>query len=97
VREKAPIFALSFTAVHVIDETSPLYLQSIESLESQDIEIIVTFSGIDDAFSQSVFARHSYLLDEIRWNEGFADIVSVDSNGRRSLNFNNFHKTKPKL
>ena len=94
VRATAPIFALSFTAVHFIDEDSPLFEETPESLMDQDIEIVVTFNGIDEVFSQSIYARHSYVLNEIHWDHKFIDIISVTPDGYRSLDYTKFHLTQ---
>ncbi len=94
VRSSAPIFALSFTAVHFIDEDSPLYGESPESLLDQDIEIVVTFNGVDEVFSQIIYARHSYVLNEIHWEHKFVDVISITPDGFRSLDFTKFHLTQ---
>jgi inward rectifier potassium channel len=93
-RAHAPIFALSFTAIHYIDEASPLFHQTAESLIDQDIEIVLSFNGVDEIFSQNIYARHSYVLDELRWNENFVDIISVTLEGYRSLDYSKFHLTQ---
>ncbi len=94
LRASAPIFALSFTAVHFIDEESPLFDETPDSLMDQDIEIVVTFNGVDEVFSQSIYARHSYVLNEIHWDHKFLDIISVTPEGYRSLDYNKFHLTQ---
>ncbi len=94
-RSHAPIFALSFTAIHYIDEHSPFYHHTAESLIDQDIEIVLSFNGVDEIFSQNIYARHSYVLNELRWNENFVDIISVTPEGYRSLDYTKFHLTQP--
>lgn len=93
-RAHAPIFALSFTAIHYIDEASPLFHHTVESLIDQDIEIVMSFNGVDEIFSQNIYARHSYVLNELRWNENFVDIISVTPEGYRSLDYSKFHLTQ---
>lgn len=93
-RSEAPIFALSFTVVHFIDETSPLYGHTHESLLDQDIEIVVALSGVDEVFSQSVYARSSYILTDIRWNHKFKDVISISEQGLRVLDYTQFHEVE---
>ncbi len=93
VRSFAPIFALSFTAVHFIDEESPLFNEAPESLIDQDIEVVITFNGVDEVFSQVIYARHSYILNEIHWDHKFVDIIGLSPEGYRSLDYTKFHQT----
>ncbi len=94
VREHTPIFALTFTAQHVIDESSPLFGATAESLKNGEIEIVIVFSGVDEIFSQTIYTRHSYILDEIRWGHRFQDILGKLPDGRRVIEYAKFHKTE---
>jgi inward rectifier potassium channel len=78
--------------MHLIDETSPLYGATAESLAAGGGEILVALNGVDEIFAQRIYARHSYLPDEIVWNRRLADVLSFDENGQRVVNYYNFHK-----
>ncbi|MBY0400416.1 ATP-sensitive inward rectifier potassium channel 10 [Myxococcota bacterium] len=95
VREWTPIFALTWTAMHVIDETSPLFGLDPESLHRVQAEIVVSFSGLDEHLSQPVHARHSYVATEIRFDARFADVMSFDDDGSRVFDLDRFHQTLP--
>jgi inward rectifier potassium channel len=95
VRSQTRIFALSWMVMHVIDENSPLYGQTPESLEEAQTDIIVTLTGIDETVSQTVHARHYYVTDEILWNMRFIDIFSKKPDGRRVLDLHRFHEVTP--
>lgn len=95
VRSQTRIFALSWMVMHVIDENSPLYGQTPESLEEAQTDIIVTLTGIDETVSQTVHARHYYVTDEILWNMHFVDIFTKKSDGRRVLDLHRFHEVTP--
>ena len=92
VRSRQPMFALSWTLIHMIDETSPLYGATAQSMQEGHAEIVVTLSGVDEIFAQRIYARHSYLPDEIMWNRVLADVLTTDEDGHRVLNYYNFHK-----
>jgi len=94
VREHTPIFALTFTAQHIIDEKSPLFGETPESLRDGEIEIVIVFSGVDEIFSQTIYTRHSYILDELRWGHRFLDILGKLSDGRRVIEYSKFHQTE---
>ena len=92
-RQRTPMFALSWTVMHVINAESPLYGETPESLAAQNAEIVVGLIGIDETFAQTVHARHSYLADEILWNRRFVDILGRAADGRRSIDYRRFHDT----
>lgn len=81
-RRQNALFALSWTVVHPIEPSSPLWELSRESLEAMDAEILVSVVGLDAQLSQTIHARHSYLPNEIVWNARFADMLTRASNGR---------------
>jgi inward rectifier potassium channel len=95
VRSRTPIFAMSFTVMHPIDEMSPLHGATPASLVAEDVEIVVTVSGIDETMSQTIHARTSYLPHEIFWGRRFADVIGWTADGRRAIDYRRFHDTEP--
>jgi len=92
-RPRTPMFALSWTVMHPIDETSPLYGETPESLARQHAEIVVGMLGVDETVSQTIYARHSYLAHEILWNRRFVDILGRTETGRPTIDYRLFHDT----
>ncbi len=92
-RPRTPMFALSWTVIHPIDQASPLRGESRESLLRTHAQIIVSIGGIDETFSQTIHARHTYEADEIRWNHRFADILTRAEDGHRRIDYRRFHDT----
>ncbi len=74
-RSHSPFFTASWTVVHPIDQHSPLFGQSKEDLVRVEAQIIVSFSGIIETFSQPVHARHSYNPDQMAWDHRFVDML----------------------
>ena len=95
VRDRSPLFALTWTIMHVIDETSPLYGSDHESLLAEQAELIIVLSGTDETFAQRIHARHSYLPHEIHWDRSFADILTMDEHGGRMIDYGRFHDLAP--
>jgi inward rectifier potassium channel len=85
IRNKSLIFSASWTAVHVIDENSPFYEKSLEDLKNLDAEIIVSISGVDSTFTQTIHARHSYIWSEIILDKQFVDIFNRSEKGIKIL------------
>ncbi len=89
-RSRSAMFALSWTAVHRIVEDSPLFGQTRDSLANSQPEIVVSITGLDETFSQTIHARHTYALDEILWGARFADVLILDPDGSRSVDYTRF-------
>ena len=91
VRSRSPLFAFTWTVMHVIDESSPLWGATPDSLARERGELVVVLSGVDDRFAQRVHARHSYRAEEILWGRRFADVLSIREDGRRVIDYRRFH------
>src|SRR5215469_12364231 len=89
-RNSSAMFVLSWTAVHQITESSPLFGATRESMAGSAPEIIVSITGLDETFSQTIHARHTYELDEIAWNARFADVLVLHPDGSRSVDYTHF-------
>ncbi len=90
-RARSPLFALTWAIMHVIDETSPLYGETLESMEAEGLQIIVVLSGVDETFAQRIHARYAYLPEDIVWDKRFADVILYDEDGRRIIDYGRFH------
>ena len=93
-RSRSAMFALSWTAVHQIVEGSPLFGQTRESMANCAAEIIVSIIGLDETFSQTVHARHTFELDEIVWGARFADVLVLHPDGSRSVDYTRFDEVE---
>jgi inward rectifier potassium channel len=90
-RDRALSLTRAWTVHHPIDESSPLYGETPESLAEKDVEIDVTVVGIDDIWMQSVHSVHRYMHDEIVWNARLADVLS-ESDDVITLDLTKFHE-----
>jgi inward rectifier potassium channel len=82
-RAEVMFFPLSWTVVHPIDETSPLWGLNAEGFRASDAELLILLSGIDETFSQTVHTRTSYKPDEVVWNARFAGIFDSPKEGEQ--------------
>jgi len=69
--KKVNALALSWTIVHPIVETSPLYGFTKEEIAATDIELLVFVKAFDEVFSNNVVSRTSYISSEIVWGAKF--------------------------
>lgn len=95
VRRMTPLFALSWTAMHVIDASSPFFGDGLARLREERAEIILTLIGLDDTISQTVHARYRYAIEDIVQNARFADVLTVQPDGTRILDYRRFHDVEP--
>ncbi|MBK7072252.1 MAG: ATP-sensitive inward rectifier potassium channel 10 [Myxococcales bacterium] len=95
-RATSPLFALSWTAFHAIDDKSPLHGATAALLVERAATILVTFTGIDDALATTVHARYAYAWDRIAWHHRYVDVLHDDpETGARYLDYRQFHDTIP--
>lgn len=89
------VFALSWTAIHPIDETSPLYGETPASLERSRADLVASLVGIEEATAQTVHARFAWKSTEILFGYRFADILVHLPDGRRALDYTLFDDVQP--
>jgi hypothetical protein len=64
-------------------------------MKDRHIEVIAVVEGMDSATGGVVQARHSFIIDEIKWNRTFEPCVHEDSEeGVAVIDFSSFHKVK---
>jgi inward rectifier potassium channel len=90
-----PAFSLPWTLMHPINEQSPLYGFSAESLAESQSQIIVSLSGIDEPVSQNVHARHTYGANNIILNHQLVDMIHVIDDRNRYVDLASFHHVVP--
>ncbi len=95
VRSKSPVFSLSWTVMHIIDESSPLLQLTWEDLVEKNVRIVVSLTGIDDWTAQLVHSNQIYKYDEILYNKRFADILSDNEDGSVTMNYGQFNEVIP--
>ncbi|HEX3574987.1 MAG TPA: ion channel [Rhodopila sp.] len=76
-----PIFAMPWTLIHVIDQSSPLHGYDADTLAASDARIIVTVEARDQALAATVQDVKSYTPAHVRFGMHFADAVMQDERG----------------
>ena len=95
VRRLNPIFPNTWTVVHPITESSPLRDATPASLDADEARIVVSVVGLDESYSQTVHARHTYVPANIVWNARFVDVVSREPDGAVRIDYSRFHDVVP--
>jgi inward rectifier potassium channel len=95
VRSQHPVFALGWTLMHVIDESSPLHLESEQSLVEKTVTFILSLSGTDETTGQVLIGRAEYPSSAIRWDQSFRDILDFTEQGVLHIDYRRFDEVEP--
>jgi inward rectifier potassium channel len=92
--DKLIIFPAALTLRHVIDETSPLYGATLESLQNSRSLFAVSVSGIDPVIAAPVQAQQDYSWRDVRFGERFVDIYTESGRGQLTVDYGRLHDTE---
>ena len=81
VRDDISALSRAWTVMHVIDERSPLFGATAESLAAIEAELTVAVTGIDETTAQTIHARQLYDHRELAWGARPADILAEADGG----------------
>jgi inward rectifier potassium channel len=95
LRDRTPAFSLSWTGMHPITPTSPLYGATSASLVHDHAQLVVSMSGIDETVSYTVNIRYTYGASKILFDHRFMDIIYRSPNGDRYFDRTHFHGVEP--
>ena len=94
-RSESPVFSLTWTAMHSIDETSALKDYLGKAAIERQWHLLITFTGYHESLANQVYARHVYLPKDVQQNATFIDIVTALPDGDRVIDLTNFDKWVP--
>ncbi len=94
VRSKVPIMQLSWSVMHLIDEKSPLYGETLDSLNDKNAEVIVSLSGLDESLSSTIHTRFSYMYEDIHFDRSFAQILHRQPDNTLEVHYDKIHDLK---
>lgn len=76
-----PAVTRGWTMLHTIDASSPLYGATPESMARQEIEFIVTLTGLDQTTLQPTHSLKRYEDKQVVFGQRHADMTSVNAAG----------------
>jgi inward rectifier potassium channel len=95
VRDTTQALARSWTIMHVLDATSPLYGLTPDTMEEREVEFFASVVGTDDTSLQPVHARHRYLGTDVVWGARHVDILSERPDGQLQMDVRKFNDITP--
>jgi inward rectifier potassium channel len=91
-RQHVVFFTLSWTVVHPIDPSSPIWGFTKQDLLDADAEVLILLTGTDETLSQTVHSRSSYKAHEIVWGAKFSNMfLRTEAAGIIGMNLNRIH------
>jgi len=95
-RESVVFLPLTWTVVHPINQNSPLYRETPESLRESQSELLVLLRGFDETFSTTVQTRTSFIPDEVLFGYRFANafVISGTDHNRVAVDMRQFDQVE---
>lgn len=82
VRSKAPIFTLTWTAMHTIDAASPLAGYDSQRMVRDQVRLFFSLTARDVTLEANVTGTKDYGAKDILYGVRYVDAVSIDEAGR---------------
>ncbi len=95
LRAQSPLFVLSWTIIHAIDEASPLSGMDEAALNAADATVVAMIEGFDESAAQTVRARKTYLASDVVFGHRYVDVLEPGDSERVRVNYTKFHLTEP--
>jgi inward rectifier potassium channel len=83
--DKIALFPTSWILNHPIDEESVLYGRTFDDMKKMDLEVYVLLKGFDDVFSQTIYSRQSYTVDQFIYGAKFNRPWHLNENGKVTM------------
>ena len=93
--DRLTVFPAALTLRHTIDERSPLYGVTPESLQSSNATFVASVVGIETVIPASVQTHKNYTWSDVRFGERFVEIYSELEEGRITVDYGRLHDTAP--
>jgi inward rectifier potassium channel len=93
VRERTPLFVMTWTVMHEVNEESPIYGVDFTEPQPGIVAFVVTMTGHDGTYQQTIYARQMYYSEDVRVGQRFVDVIRQMPNGAMLVDYSKFHDT----
>ena len=80
-RSHLPVFPLTWTLMHVLDERSPLYSYNESRAIEANLRMFLTLEARDPTLATMVYDGHTYAPEDLRFGMRYADAISISKDG----------------
>jgi inward rectifier potassium channel len=95
VRSRLPLFALTWTLMHEIDETSPLYGRDAKQFGDTIVRLFLSIEARDPALAARVYDIRDYAPEDIFHGHRYVDAVAIDDDGHTIADLNRLSWIEP--
>ena len=95
IKSENPTLALSWVLFHPIDTESPLFGMDEETLAASGVNFVVSVVGFDETSGQTVHARDVFAAQDVRFGHEYEDIIWIDDEGLRHIDYAKIDATRP--
>src|SRR5216110_3285111 len=92
--DRLTVFPAALTLRHTIDENSPLFGATPESLESSRVLFIVSVVGIDPVIAAAVQTQKDYSRRDVCFGERIVEMYTEHGDGRLTVDYGRLHDTE---
>src|SRR6201993_393435 len=92
--DRLTLFPAALTLRHTIDDKSPLFGATFESLEGSRALFIVSVVGIDPVIAASVQTQKDYTWRDVQFGYRFVEIYTEHGGGRLTVDYGRLHDTE---
>jgi len=93
--DQLTVFPAALTLRHEIDEQSPLFGATPESLEAERALFFVSIVGIDPVIAAEVQTQKDYTFRDVQFGHRFVEIYTAHGGGRLTVDYGRLHETEP--
>jgi inward rectifier potassium channel len=91
VRDVQPVFVISWTLMHEIDESSPFWGKNHDDIIKEGWRITANLTGHDGTLAQTIYASYFYNPGDVHYDARYVDVMSQLPDGRLQLDLTKFH------
>jgi inward rectifier potassium channel len=95
IRSQLPLFTLTWTLMHGIDESSPLLDYDAARLIEDDVHLWVSIEGYDSILATTITDTQAYGPDEILCGMRYTGTVSADAEGHPTADLRELSQIEP--
>jgi inward rectifier potassium channel len=92
-----PVFPLTWTLMHVMDERSPLYGYDAAQMVAVSAQVFVTLEASDPTLATSVREIRTYAPEDIRFGMRYVDAVTTEEDGTLVADLTKIGEMEPDL
>ena len=94
-RAEMQIFVLTWTLMHTIDESSPLYGYDAGRLADEEVRLFLSVDARDQSLGAQIQDLHTYGHADVLFGQRFADAITRDASGHTTADLTRLNTLEP--